>query len=119
MSLTWQVRLARQAEQDLLDITLWTAENFGPRKAEHYAETIALAIEALHDGPEILGAKVRDEIGMGIHTLHVARQGRKGRHFVAFSVSEGHVINVLRLLHDSMDLALHLPEDHNKSHRGR
>ena len=116
MSLVWQVRLAGQAEQDLLDITLWTAENFGPMQAEHYAETIALAIEALHDGPEIWGAKVRDEIGIGIRTLHVARQGRKGRHFVAFSVSEGHIINVLRLLHDSMDLAKHLPEEDNEAH---
>ena len=116
MSLVWQVRLAGQAEQDLLDITLWTAENFGPRQAEHYAETIALAIEALHDGPEILGAKVRDEIRIGIRTLHVARHGRKGRHFVAFSVSEGHIINVLRLLHDRMDLAKHLPDDHNEPH---
>jgi toxin ParE1/3/4 len=116
MSLAWQVRLAGQAEQDLLDITLWTAENFGPREAEHYAETIALAIEALHDGPEIWGAKVRDEIGIGIRTLHVARQGRKGRHFVAFSVSEGRIINVLRLLHDRMDLAKHLPEDRNEPH---
>ena len=116
MSLAWQVRLASQAEQDLFDIILWTAENFGTKQAEHYAETIALAIEALHHGPEILGSKVRDEIGMGIRTLHVARQGRKGRHFVAFSVSEGHTINVLRLLHDSMDLAIHLPEDQNESH---
>ncbi len=116
MSLAWQVRLASQAEQDLFDIILWTAENFGTKQAEHYAETISLAIEALHDGPDILGSKMRDEIGMGIRTLHVARQGRKGRHFVAFSVSEGHVINILRLLHDSMDLAIHLPEDHNELH---
>lgn len=114
MSLAWHIRLAGQAEQDLLDITLWTTENFGTRQTEQYAETIALAIEALHDGPEILGARVRDEIGPGVRTLHVARQGRKGRHFVAFSVSEGHIINVLRLLHDSMDLAKHLPEEHNE-----
>ena len=116
MSLAWQVRLASQAEQDLLDIILWTAENFGTKQAEHYAETISLAIEASHDGSDILGAKMRDEPGTGIRTLHVARQGRKGRHFVAFSVSEGHVINILRLLHDSMDLAIHLPEDQNESH---
>ena len=116
MSLAWQVRLASQAEQDLFDIILWTAENFGTKQAEHYAETIGQAIEALYGGPEILGSKVRDEIGMGIRTLHVARQGRKGRHFVAFSVSEGHIINILRLLHDSMDLAIHLPEDQNESH---
>lgn len=42
--------------------------------------------EALNDGPEILGSKTRDEIGMGIRTLHVARYGRKGRHFVMFRV---------------------------------
>ena len=110
MSLKWHIRLADQAEQDLLDIIRWTNENFGVRKAEQYAETIALAIEALHDGPETLGAKARDEIGARIHTLHVARQGRKGRHFVVFSVSEGQIINVLRVLHDSMDLAVHLTE---------
>ncbi len=110
MSLTWHIRLADQAEQDLLDIIRWTNENFGVRQAEHYSETITLAVEALHDGPDILGTKVRDEIGAGIYTLHVARQGRKGRHFIAFSVSEGHVINVLRLLHDSMDLAVNRTE---------
>jgi toxin ParE1/3/4 len=116
MSLAWQVRLASQAEQDLFNIVSWTAKNFGIHQAEYYAETITLAIEALHDGPAILGSKVRDEIGAGIRTLHVARQGRKGRHFVAFSVSEGHIINVLRLLHDSMDLAKHLPEEDNEAH---
>ena len=116
MSLAWQVRLASQAEQDLLEVTRWTTENFVTVQAEQYAETISLAIEALHDGPEILEAKVRDEIGVGIQSLHVTRQGRKGRHFVAFSVSEGHIINVLRLLHDSMDLAKHLPADDNEPH---
>ncbi len=116
MSLAWHIRLADQAEKDLLDITRWTVENFGTRQAEHYAETIALAIEALHHGPDILGAKVRDDIGTGIRTLHVARQGRKGRHFVTFSVSDGHIINVLRLLHHCIDLTTYLPEDHNEPH---
>lgn len=111
MSLTWHIHLTDQAEQYLLEISKWTAKNFGIQQAEHYAETMTLAIEALHDGSEILGAKVRGDIAKGIHTLHVARQGRKGRHFVVFSISEEHIINVLRLLYDSMDLAKHLPED--------
>jgi len=111
MSLTWHIHLTDQAEQDLLEISKWTAKNFGIQQAEHYAETMTLAIEALHDGSEILGAKVRGDIAKGIHTLHVARQGRKGRHFVVLSISEGHIINVLRLLYDSMDLAKYLPED--------
>jgi toxin ParE1/3/4 len=116
MSLAWHVRLAEQAERDLLDITLWTAENFGRSQAEFYAETVTLALEALHDGPEILGAKARDDdIGLGIRTLHVAREGRKGRHFVVFKVSNGQNIDVLRLLHDSMDLARHVSGASNQT----
>ena len=109
MSVVWQVLLADQAELDLLDITIWTVETFGGRQADEYAETITLAIEALHDGPEILGVIERNDIGSGICTLHVARLGRKGRHFVMFKSSAQHKIEVLRLLHDSMDLTRHLP----------
>ena len=116
MSLAWRVRLADQAALDLLDIATWTAENFGPRQAEHYAETMTLAIEALHDGPMPPGCKARDDIGPGIRTLHVARQGRKGRHFVVFKESEGQIIDVLRLLHDSMDLSKHVAAANDQAH---
>ena len=116
MSQVWQVRLASQAELDLLDIGTWTAENFGARQAEYYVETVTLAIEALHDGPETLGAKKRDDIGPGICTLHVARNGRKGRHFVVFKEVTGQIIDVLRLLHDSMDLARHLSGANDQTH---
>ena len=109
MSVVWKVRLAAQAELDFSEIITWTIENFGERQAETYAETLTLAIEALHDGPEQLGAKARDDIGPGIRTLHVARQGRSGRHFVVFREAKDQYIDVLRLLHDSMDLARHIP----------
>lgn len=49
-----------------------------------------------------------------MYTLHVARQGRKGRHFMVFRVGRKpgrEVIEGLRLLHDSMDLQQHLPTD--------
>ena len=109
MSVVWKVRLAAQAELDFSEIITWTLENFGERQAETYAETLILAIEALHDGPEQLGAKARDDIEPGIRTLHIARQGRKGRHFVVFRETQGQCIDVLRILHDSMDLARHIP----------
>jgi len=76
---------------------------------------MSLAIEALHDGSETLGIKAREDIGSGLLTLHVARHGRKGRHFVVFNASDGRTINVLRLLHDSIDLARHLPEDNDQT----
>jgi toxin ParE1/3/4 len=116
MSSVWRVRLAEQAELDLLGITLWTVENFGAQQAQAYAQTLWLAIEALHDGPEILGATVRDDLGLGVRTLHVARQGRKGRHFVVFRAVPEQTIEVLRLLHDSMDLPRHLPAANDQKH---
>jgi toxin ParE1/3/4 len=49
------------------------------------------------------------ELGETVATLHVARQGRKGRHLLVFRVSASErVVEVLRILHDSMDLSRHL-----------
>ena len=110
MSPMWAVRLAEKAEHDLLDALVWTTDQFGALQADDYLETLTLALEALTDGPNIVGSKVRDDIGQGIRTLHVARLGRKGRHFVVFRIADAQTIDVIRLLHDSMDLAKHLPD---------
>src|SRR4051794_28045690 len=104
MSGAWAVRLGRQAEQDYLEILQWTARTFGDAQAMAYAETISVAIQALYDGPEVPGARARDEILPGLRTLHVARHGHKGRHFVVFRLGGDSTIDMLRLLHDSMDL---------------
>jgi toxin ParE1/3/4 len=59
-----------------------------------------------------MGVKSRDDIAVGLFTLHAARFGRKARHFVMFRVGHDRgreVIEVLRLLHDAMDLAEHVP----------
>ncbi len=76
----WPVRLGQQAEQDYVEIVHWKTKTFGEGQASTYAETMALAIEALEGGPDVLGARARDDILPGIRTLHVARQGRAGRH---------------------------------------
>ncbi len=112
----WSVRLSAAAETDFQNIVRWTSEHFGEGQARTYADILSHAIEALTNGPQILGAKERNEIAKGIFTLHVTREGLKGRHLVMFRVgtpSGTPVIDVLRLLHDSMDLPRHLfpPED--------
>ncbi len=110
----WTVRLTASAAADFRQILGWTAENFGTAQAGTYADTLSAALQALSAGPATIGVKARPEIGADIRTLHVARQGRKGRHFVLFrvtSVDGQDVIDVLRLLHDSMDLKRHSPAD--------
>ena len=108
----WTVRLTKTAESDYQSIIVWTLRNFGDLQARIYADTLPAALVALTAGPTTVGAKERNEIGKGVFTLHVARGGHKGRHFVLFRVRpdkhQGH-IEVLRLLHDAMDLTRHIP----------
>jgi toxin ParE1/3/4 len=107
------VRLSAAAEADFQRILRWTREHFGEAQAPRvYAATLSAALEALAAGPTVMGAKPRSDIAKGLFTLHVARHGRKGRHFVMFRVGHDQgreVIEVLRLLHDAMDLPRHLP----------
>jgi toxin ParE1/3/4 len=111
-SRSWTVRLTAAAEIDFQNIIAWTLEHFGPDQAHVYADTLSAALEALAEGPTVVGARERHDILPGLMTLHVARQGRKGRHFVLFRAAAEAAsprIEVLRVLHDAMDLARHVP----------
>jgi toxin ParE1/3/4 len=108
----WTIRLAAAAEADIAGILSWTAERFGEQQARVYGKTIAAALEELSAGPNIPGALSREDIDNGLFTLHVARHRRKGRHFILFRVGRDHdaqVVEVLRVLHDAMDLPRHVP----------
>ena len=107
----WRIRLATAAEDDFRNILLWTSERIGEAQARIYAETLVRAIESLTAGADVPGSRKRDEIAEGLMTLHMARRGRKGRHFVLYRVGrpeEPLIIDALRLLHDSMDLIRHV-----------
>jgi toxin ParE1/3/4 len=105
----WTAHLTDQAAQDIENILDWTYEQFGPLQMDAYTDVINDAIEALTEGPQLNGVRPRPELGEDVATLHVARKGRKGRHLLIFRVHEqDRVIEVLRILHDSMDLARHL-----------
>jgi toxin ParE1/3/4 len=105
MTALWKVRQTPEAQKDRAKIIRWTIRHFGIGQAETYTETIALAMAALRDGPGAAGVRKRNDIVPGILALHVARNGRKGRHFGVFRIGGDNIIDVLRLLHDSMDLA--------------
>jgi toxin ParE1/3/4 len=105
----WRVRLGAVAEVDFANILKWTTENFGARQATVYRETLVQAIGDLAKGPDLPGSRARDEIMPGLRTLHVARHGRRGRHFLLYRAVEGRIIEIGRILHDQMDLKRHLP----------
>jgi toxin ParE1/3/4 len=105
----WRVRLGAVAELDFANILKWTTENFGVRQSRIYRDTLVRAISELANGPDLAGSRARDEIMPGLRTLHVARHGRRGRHFLPYRIAKGQIIEVGRILRDQMDLRRHLP----------
>src|SRR5947209_16783181 len=104
----WRVRLGAAAELDFANILKWTTDNFGVRQSRVYRDTIVQAIGELADGPDVAGSKARDEIMPGLRTLHVARHGRGGRHFLMHRAAPKSTIEIVRTLHERMDLQRHI-----------
>ena len=107
----WRVHLSAAAETDIAQILSYTLRQFGDAQVRVYAETVSMALQALAEGPTAPGARPRDDILKALYSIHVARQGRPGRHFVMFRVArDGRLptIEVVRLLYDGMDLRRHV-----------
>ena len=105
----WRVRLSAAAEVDFANILNSMAYNFGARQSRVYRDTLLRAIGELAGGPDAAGSKARNEIMSGLRTLHVARRGRRGSHFLMYRVAPNSTIEIVRILHDRMDLQRHVP----------
>ena len=114
------------ASHDLADIRRYTRERHGPRAAAAYDTVLKQALRDIRDDPYRLGSKERPKIGVAIRSYHTAlsrkRAGsavRSPRHFVLYFLPTESEVVVSRLLHDSRDLARHIPEDHIDTARSR
>lgn len=111
----WRVRLGAAAEVDFANILKWSTENFGARQSRVYRDTLVQAIGELVCGPDVTGSRARDEIMAGLRTLHVARRGRRGSHFLMYRVAPKSTIEIVRIIHDRMDLWRHVPSAPDES----
>ncbi len=110
----WTVRLSAAAASDYSAIARWTREQFGTEQARTYAELLDGALSELHAGPNTPGARPRLDLPEGFFALHASRGRRKARHFIVFRYNrdaDEEYIEVVRILHDSMDLQRHLTSD--------
>ena len=106
----WRIQLVVDAERDIADIIDYTTTNFGSRQAKVYETTLTKALTALRAGPDLRDCVRRYELGTGIRSLHIAREGRRGRHMIIYRDLPERTIEVLRILHDAMDLKRHVPQ---------
>ncbi len=71
----------------------------GNQTVEHFGLKQALRCRA--------ASRDRAELGRNLRSLHVARRGRRCSHVILFAAGEED--RIVGILHDSMDLARHLP----------
>ena len=100
----WRVRLGAAAELDFANIVKWTTENFGARQSRVDQNPLVQAIGELAEGPDVADSKARDEIMPSLRTVHVARHSRRGSHFLMYRVAPKTTIEIVRILHDRMEL---------------
>ena len=115
------------AERDIESILAWTHNRFGLQARLRYEALLVRAILDVADHVERAGSQTRPEIATAARTYHLyhSRQGvevaigrvRRPRHFLLYRTCEDGKIEIGRVLHDSMDLRQHLPDEYRLSHR--
>lgn len=103
----WAVELSGPAKRDYAGIVEWTSERFGAQQAQIYERKLRTVLKSLASDPLIGLSKPREELGPGYRTMRMARPGR---HLILYRI-ETDCVTVIRILHDSMDIARHLPRD--------
>ena len=113
----FRLHITAPARRDITAIDRYTGHNFGEAAADRYDVLIRQALRDIRDDPNQPGTRSRPGIlhpDFKLYHLSSSRERVNGqlvkepRHFIIFRVQSG-VIEVLRVLHDSRDLSLHLP----------
>jgi toxin ParE1/3/4 len=118
----FEVRVTGPAQRDTIAILKLSRREFGEAAALRYAALMAQALRDIGEDPERHGSKERPDLMIeGARTYHLAFSGKrvKGRrvkeprHFLIYR-KRGDVIEVARIVHDSRDLARHVPESYRR-----
>ena len=114
--------LSPAAEYDISSILAWSHEHFGERARLRYEAFIVQAMVDAAENPRRPGSAARDEISAGVRTYHLwhSRDGvervrggaARPRHFLLYRAAGKNRVEIGRVLHDSMDLPSHLPDEY-------
>lgn len=108
--------LTKAADADIVDILAWTRQEFGSAAARRYSELIVTALRDAAETADGIGSHPREDLGDGdlfVWHLRDSRNRatgpnvRSARHFIVYRVDDG-AIAVVRILHESMDIARRL-----------
>jgi toxin ParE1/3/4 len=95
-----RVRLSAAARRDLSGIWTYSAQHWDEAQADRYVRSFADSFDGLARG--ILKGRSAEAIRPGYLKLAV------GSHFVFYRVGSANVVEVVRILHQRMDVDRHL-----------
>lgn len=96
-----RLAVAAAAHADLRDIARYSERTWGVAQARYYLDAIETCFARLRERPH-LGSR-RDELGPRLRSI------ASGRHMIFYRDSPD-CIEIVRVLHASMDVRRHLPE---------
>jgi toxin ParE1/3/4 len=114
--------LAPLAQQDMESVLRWTHEHFGADARRRYEALLIQAIIDVSGNADLPGSNRRPEIapaGRTYHLMHsrnhvTAKVGRvkRPRHFLLYRTRADGLVEIGRVLRESMDLPRHLPDEY-------
>ena len=111
-------RVAATARADMTDVLRNSKAKFGPAARRRYLALIRAAFESIAAQPKRVGSYSRDELAPGLRSFHLrhargqSRHDRvnRPRHIVFYRTGADGRIEIVRLLHEAMELGQHLSD---------
>ena len=101
-----RVRLHPLVEADIEGVLAYTLDRFGLQQYHRYEQIIQEALTRLVERPE-RGRPLESRAGFFLYSI--GRRGRRASHQFLYRVLADGRVEVLRLLHDSMDVSRQIP----------
>jgi toxin ParE1/3/4 len=115
----YRLRLSALAEQDIEDILARSEANFGEQARLRYEALLEAGLQQIAADPKRPAVRTREDLAPGVLTYHLfyARERartehgavKRPRHLLLFRISSTTLIDIGRVLHDTMELSAHLP----------
>lgn len=105
------LRLSQRAKLDIVQILEWTRDHFGDNQVAIYGALVNSALREIEQNPLHARSRSRVDLQQHIRTFAIARKGKNARHLIVHRADGGFEIQVLRVLHESMDIVQHLPDE--------
>jgi len=107
-----------KALEDVESCLFWSAENFGIPAAHRYRALLEVSLLEILKNPDLDGSKVIEGFGGQVRAYHIRHSRKEApvgglivknpRHFIVYRTTDSGCIELLRVLHDSMDFDLNL-----------